>query len=440
MLAHGRRACALLALLCVGAHALYGPKDGVRVVDANGFKTEVLDADGVVLVEFFAPWCGHCKNLVPDWKKAAKALKGVVKVVAVDATAEQQLAATYGVQGYPTIKIFGLKKGTPSDYNGGRDAKSIAQAGLKAAQELVNTRLGGGSSGGSKPSQGGGGAGKHAGHEPFMGTHVVTLTKSNFKTKVLESDQPWLVSFYAPWCGHCKRLEPEWKHAAQALGSEFSLGAVDATAEQALAAEYDVKGYPTIKFIYRGLVEDYDGPREAAGIEEYAHAKLEVLGKEPEVRQLVSDAVWRAASGKKNTLLLIAFLPHILDSGAAGRNEYLDTLKQAAKKNRRSPATFMWVEAGQQPGLEAALGGFGGYPAMIAASPSKLRFAQMRDAFDLNHINSFLVGVLTGGIGTTQVSSFGSLDAVDEWDGQDGVPPEEEPLDDLDDVELEGSF
>ena len=46
---------------------------------------------------------------------------------------------------------------------------------------------------------------------------VVVLTSANFKSKVLNSDELWLVEFYAPWCGHCKALEPQYKKVATEL-------------------------------------------------------------------------------------------------------------------------------------------------------------------------------------------------------------------------------
>jgi len=74
-------------------------------------------------------WCGHCKNAASDVKKAAKALKGVANVVAIDATAKEneRLAGEHGVKGFPTFLMFdgsGSSKGKP--YNGGRTAKDLA--------------------------------------------------------------------------------------------------------------------------------------------------------------------------------------------------------------------------------------------------------------------------------------------------------------------------
>ena len=106
------------------------------------------------------------------------------------------LAQKYGVQGYPTIKVFRGKR-EPTDYNGGRDANGIVAAALKEAQNLVNGRLGGG--GGNKKSDGGGKK-KDKGGKKKGGSKdaVVTLTDANFDEMVLQSEDAWMVEFYAP--------------------------------------------------------------------------------------------------------------------------------------------------------------------------------------------------------------------------------------------------
>ena len=435
------------AIVPIIALAIYGPaarKEGVIVATAKTFKQEVLEHDGPVAVQLFAPWCGHCKALKPAWKAATKALQGKVKLVVVDATAEQQLAQKYGVRGYPTILIFGDNKRKPQPYEGGRDERSLI-SGLKKA--AAGGASGSGSAKASPPSgpkpsppippskahPPSGGVGT------FGGKGVIQLTDQTFASEVLRSDALWLVVFYAPWCGHCKRLEPDFGAAARRLDGQARLAAVDATQNSEVSKIYDVNGYPSLKAFYKGKLTDqagYDGPRDVEGMVGWALQTLEALGVEAEVPQLLGAAQFkRSCVAKKGALCAVAFLPHILDSGAAGREAYLDTLKAVAKKHRQL-WTFLWSEVGEQEALEASLGGLAGVPTLAAISGDKGRFALMRDAFDAKHAAAFVGGVLRGST-KTQPASFGAIATVDEWDGKDGELPEEEPLDAYDDVELD---
>ena len=94
---------------------------------------------------------------------------------------------------------------------------------------------------------------------------VLVLTSDNFTSVVTES-QLVLVEFYAPWCGHCKALEPEYKKAAADLSKHgIPLAKVDATVEVDLAKENGVDGYPTIFMFRNGKKFSYTGPRERQG-------------------------------------------------------------------------------------------------------------------------------------------------------------------------------
>ena len=224
-------------VLAIGL-CFYSANSGVVSLTDKNFREKVINSDEIWLVEFYAPWCGHCKQLKPEWEKAAKALKGVVKVGAVDADQYKQLGGQYGVQGFPTIKLFGASKAKPEDYQSGRDAASIVDFAMKKASALVKKRLSGkgGDSGSKQKKSGGDKKRKSSGGKD----EVVVLTADNFKETVLESKDIWFVEFYAPWCGHCKKLEPEWKEAASKLKGVVKLGKVDATEEQALAGQYGV--------------------------------------------------------------------------------------------------------------------------------------------------------------------------------------------------------
>jgi len=120
-----RSSCVLLALLTVVHGAEDANKGKVIALDATTFDKFVEDTP-LLMVEFYAPWCGHCKQLEPEYSAAATILKeDNVKLAKVDAADEknQRLAATHDVQGFPTLKFFKNKKA--EDYMGERTATAI---------------------------------------------------------------------------------------------------------------------------------------------------------------------------------------------------------------------------------------------------------------------------------------------------------------------------
>lgn len=120
-------------------HSLLFVQDVVELTDSN-FDDTVLKSEDMWLVEFYAPWCGHCKNLAPHWAAAASELKGKVKVGALDATVHQLIASRYRIEGYPTIKYFAAgKKDSDSiqDYTGGRVTKDIVEWAMEKFAENI---------------------------------------------------------------------------------------------------------------------------------------------------------------------------------------------------------------------------------------------------------------------------------------------------------------
>ncbi|XP_028652693.1 protein disulfide-isomerase A6 isoform X1 [Erpetoichthys calabaricus] len=420
-------------LLFMTVNGFYTSSDDVIELSPSNFNREVIQSDNLWLIEFYAPWCGHCQRLTPDWKKAATALKGVVKVGAVNADEHKSLGAQYGIKGFPTIKVFGLNKNSPEDYQGARTSQAIVDSALNSLRSMVKSRLDGKSSGSDHGRQQSSGSKKD----------VVELTDDNFDKNVLDSDAIWMVEFFAPWCGHCKNLEPEWAAAASDVKEQtkgkVKLAAVDATVHQELASRYGIRGFPTIKIFRKGEEpEDYNGGRTRSDIVASALDLFSENAPPPELLEILNEDVLQKAC-EEYQLCIISVLPHILDTGAVGRNTYLDVIRRMADKYKKKMWGWVWTEAGAQMDLESSLGigGFG-YPAMAAINSRKMKFALLKGSFSEQGIHEFLRD-LSMGRGSTATVGGGALpkiNRVEQWDGKDGELPIEEDID-LSDVDLD---
>ena len=100
----------------------------IFVVVGKTFQKEVIDNDKDVMLVFYAPWCGHCKQLLPKYEEAAKKLKAKnPKIVLAKMDATENEVESVTITGFPTIKFYpGNKKGSkPIDFNGERTTEGI---------------------------------------------------------------------------------------------------------------------------------------------------------------------------------------------------------------------------------------------------------------------------------------------------------------------------
>jgi len=241
---------------------------GALELTEENFKEQILLRDH--FVKFYAPWCGHCQKLAPTWDALAKTVGGdTVTIGKVDCTQHRTLCNEFDVKGYPTL--LWLKNGKSVEkYQGSRSLEDL--------KSFVD-RMKGSSKEESKDQ-----AAKDEKAPPVAAvSSVVALTESNFETSI-ESGIAF-VKFYAPWCGHCKRLAPTWEE----LGTKFSnnpaikIAKVDCTdgTNRQLCANQEVKGFPTIFLYSNGIkLDEYDGNRSLDDMFSFVNQNIKQQGKD----------------------------------------------------------------------------------------------------------------------------------------------------------------
>merc|ERR1719402_1154084 len=121
------------------------------------------------------------------------------------------------------------------------------------------------------------------------------LTKDNFHSELSQGSH--FVMFYAPWCGHCKRLHPIWIQLAEKYNEEqdrdfVSIGKVDCTVDTDLCSEQDISGYPTLKLFNNGDLSNgvrYRGKREIPAFDKFLADNVKRVAEEEEKENAVEE-------------------------------------------------------------------------------------------------------------------------------------------------------
>ncbi|XP_077472931.1 dnaJ homolog subfamily C member 10 [Stigmatopora argus] len=219
----------------------------VEALDPAGFAEKVkgLARGELWAVDFYAPWCGPCRALMPEWRRAARMLSGQVGVASVDCQRFRSFCQSQDVRSYPEIRLYSAGERTAfryTTYNGWhRDAQSLRWWALSAL--------------------------------PRASTD---LTATSFRSLVLEGTEPWVLDFYAPWCGPCKHFSPEFEVLARVLKGEVRAGKVDCQAHHGTCQQAGIASYPTVRFYAGGPsrgVENINS-RDADAIAEVIRRRL----------------------------------------------------------------------------------------------------------------------------------------------------------------------
>ncbi|XP_015590317.1 thioredoxin domain-containing protein 5 homolog [Cephus cinctus] len=218
-------------------------------------------SSGSHFVKFYAPWCGHCQKLAPIWDELANSHSHdkSVSIAKIDCTQHRAVCSQFDIKGYPTL--LWIEDGKKID-------KYTGQRGHEDLKAYVSMMLG-----------------KNADRTEDKKDNaddtlysVLTLTGETFDQSIKKGVT--FVKFFAPWCGHCKRLAPTWED----LGKKFisnenvKIVKVDCTLESSkqLCNDQEVDGFPTL-LLYRDghKIFEYNGSRTFEDLYEFVMHHLQ---------------------------------------------------------------------------------------------------------------------------------------------------------------------
>ncbi|KAI8034794.1 thioredoxin domain-containing protein 5 homolog [Drosophila gunungcola] len=241
-----------------------------KVVDLTEDTFAKHVSSGNHFVKFFAPWCSHCQRLAPTWEELAKELvkEPGVTISKIDCTQFRSICQDFEVKGYPTL--LWIEDGKKIEkYSGTRDLttlKSYVEKMVGVPLEKTEDNVVEGEAATKEAAADEDAAKKSASPQQLSG-------EAEFDEAIAEGVV--FIKFYAPWCGHCQKLQPTWEQLATEAyqaQSGVKIAKVDCTAPEnkQVCIDQQVEGYPTL-FLYKNgqRQNEYEGSRSLPELQAY---------------------------------------------------------------------------------------------------------------------------------------------------------------------------
>ncbi|EKM82138.1 hypothetical protein AGABI1DRAFT_55318 [Agaricus bisporus var. burnettii JB137-S8] len=225
----------------------------------NNFKEST--SKGLWFIEYYSPHCGHCRRFAPTWEKLVEAAETEIPSVhlaQVNCAAYGDLCSANGVRAWPTMYMHENGKQL-EEFNGKReldDLKNFIKQYVKPTKDFFVE--------------------VEEEDRPIVNSNgqVLSISDAASFTETVKQG-PTFVKFFAPWCGHCKKLAPIWVQLAHHLKNKVTVAEVDCEAHSELCAAYKIQGYPTLIYFTRNLQIEYSGGRKLDQLRTFAEKAAE---------------------------------------------------------------------------------------------------------------------------------------------------------------------
>jgi thiol-disulfide isomerase/thioredoxin len=245
----------LMALAMFGRAFADDDEGNSDVVELTLDNFDQLTSEGIWLIEFYGPTCGFCKMLEPTWETLAKEVREDeidMHVAKVNVREARELSQKYQIGKLPGIKL--LRDGETYTLPNARNALptdeyiEYAMETYEEVEQAERDRIA---------------EEERIQAEIDAKSKVVKLTLDNFEDKV--SEGTWLIEFYGPKCGYCKKLAPMWEDVGFAVDADetadFKVAKFDAAGGFKYTRQFKANPWPAIRLLKDGLIYKFPDSR-----------------------------------------------------------------------------------------------------------------------------------------------------------------------------------